>query len=42
MMKYAVNHPWKFVNYRHAFFSGFLQTVIVVGVEIVNLMAVLA
>ena len=24
MMKYSVNHPWKFINYRHAFLSGFL------------------
>ena len=41
MMKYAVNHPWKFINYRHAFLSGFMQTIMVVGVEIVNFLAVL-
>lgn len=41
MMKYAVNHHWKFINYRHAFLSGFLQTLMVVGVEFVNFLAVL-
>lgn len=41
MMKYAVNHPWKFINYRHAFLAGFLQMIMVVGVEMVNFLAVL-
>ena len=40
-MKYAVNHPWKFINYRHAFLAGFLQMIMVVGVELVNFLAVL-
>ena len=40
-MKYSVNHPWKFINYRHAFLSGFLQINMVIGVEIVNFLAVL-
>ena len=41
MMKYAVNHPWKFINYRHAFLAGFLQMIMSVGVEFVNFLAVL-
>jgi len=40
-MKYAVNHPWKFINYWHAFLAGFLQVIMVVGVEFVNFLAVL-
>ena len=42
MMKYALNHPWKFVSYRQAFLAGFLQTVMVVGVEVVNILVLFA
>ena len=41
MMKYSVNHTWKFINWQQAFFAGFLQTVTVIVVEIVNLIAIL-
>ena len=41
MMKYAVNHRWKFVDYKIAFLSGFLQALTVVVVESVNFMAIL-
>ena len=36
-MKYALNHPWKFNNWVNAFFIGFLQMIILVSVEAVNL-----
>ena len=41
-MKYALNHPWKFVaggGYIIAWFTGFLQFVMVIIVEIVNYLA---
>lgn len=41
MMKYAANHTWKFTNWQQAFLAGFLQTVSVYLVEIVNLIAIL-
>mmetsp|Transcript_21678 Transcript_21678/g.29053 ORF Transcript_21678/g.29053 Transcript_21678/m.29053 type:complete len:251 (-) Transcript_21678:53-805(-) len=41
LMKYAVNHPWKFINYHHAFLAGFLQVLMVMAVEFVNFLAVL-
>ena len=37
MMKYSVNHPWKFENYIEAFWVGFMQAFIVLSVELVNL-----
>ena len=36
MMKYSVNHSWKFDQWRLAFMAGFLQTVAAVMIEIVN------
>lgn len=33
LMKYALNHPWKFVSYKMAFFSGFLHTSATIIVE---------
>lgn len=41
MMKYSANHPWKFLNWKQAYLAGLLQTVTVVVVEIVNLVAIL-
>jgi len=41
MMKYSANHSWKFTNWQQAFLAGFLQTVTVVLVELVNLIAIL-
>ena len=37
MMKYSVNHPWKFESYIEAFWVGFMQTFVVLSVELVNL-----
>ena len=37
MMKYALNHPWKFVNWSRAFRVGFFQLSAVLTLEIVNL-----
>lgn len=34
MMKYAVNHPWKFRSVNLAFFTGFIQIVMGVMVEL--------
>jgi len=41
MMKYAVNHHWKFVNYKFAFLSGLLQASMVIFVESINFLALL-
>ena len=35
-MKYACNHHWKFEDYRVAFLAGFLQTIAIMTVELVN------
>ena len=42
MMKYCVNHPWKFRNVTLAFFCGFLQGSISVIIELSNIFIVLA
>ena len=42
MMKYSVNHPWKFYNWKLAFLPGFLQTVSIMLVETVNIIAILS
>lgn len=36
MMKYSVNHWWKFRNYRIAFLAGFLQTLAMVLIALIN------
>ena len=36
-MKYALNHPWKFHSWKNAFFIGFLQMIVLISVEAVNL-----
>ena len=41
MMKFAVNHWWKFDNYRTAFLAGFLQTLSIMYVELVNITVIL-
>ena len=38
MMKYALNHPWKFRDWRAAFSVGLSQTIVVMSVEFVNLL----
>ena len=42
MMKYALNHPWKFRNYRIAFLTGLFQLSISVIIEISNVYVLLA
>ena len=36
-MKYALNHPYKFKEWTHAYFIAFTQLFVVIVVEIVNL-----
>ena len=36
MMKFAVNHDWKFVNYHLAFLPGFLQTLSMIFITQIN------
>lgn len=38
MMKYALNHPWKFRDWRAAYSIGLSQTIVVMSVEAVNLL----
>ena len=33
-MKYALNHPWKFVSYKKAYLAGLVQVIIVISVEL--------
>ena len=40
-MKYAVNHSWKFVDYKIAWLLGFMQAFNVLVVEFVNFSALL-
>ena len=43
MMKYAINHPWKFNNHWfNAFMVGFSQLIVLVGIELVNMTMMLA
>ena len=42
MSKYAINHPWKFRNYRLAFFTGIIQFYISAIIEISNVYVMLA
>ena len=34
LMKYALNHPWKFTSWKKAFLAGLIQFVVVVTVEV--------
>ena len=40
MMKYAVNHHWKFSNYRVAFLAGFLQCMVMFLITLINYMVI--
>ena len=42
MMKYSVNHPWKFRSVSTAFFTGFMQLSISFIIEIANVYILLA
>ena len=37
MMKYVINHSYKFKNYPLAWFFGFLQSIASIGVELANI-----
>ena len=41
MMKYAVNHPWKFRDYKLAWFTGFMQMSISMLIEIATFFVLL-
>ena len=41
IMKYSINHPWKFDNWWSAFMVGFYQFTILVMVEFVSMMVLL-
>lgn len=41
IMKYSMNHPWKFHNWWMAFMVGFYQYTIIVMVEFVSIMVLL-
>ena len=41
MMKYALNHWWKFDNFSVAFLAGFLQTITIMSVEVANMIVIL-
>jgi hypothetical protein len=41
MMKYAINHHWKFYNWFNAFLVGFFQMFVLGSVEVVNMMVLL-
>jgi len=40
MMKYSLNHPWKFSDWRAGFAAGFLQTNVALLIEIVNYVSI--
>ena len=40
-MKFAINHHYKFTNYRIAFLAGILQASMIFIVEIVNFFAIM-
>ena len=42
MQKYAMNHPWKFENWKKGYFVGFCQMFILLAVEFVNLVVLLS
>ena len=41
MMKYVTNHPWKFANWKFAFFTNFVQIIILILVEGVSIAVLL-
>ena len=41
MMKYSLNHDWKFDNWGYAYLAGLLQTFSLVLIEVVNCAAIL-
>lgn len=42
VMKYTLNHSWRFDNWHLAFLCGFLQTIVIVCVEVVNFIAIMS
>lgn len=42
MMKFAINHPYKFQNFTMAYTTGFMQFLSSLGVEVSNLAVILA
>ncbi len=42
MMKYALNHHWKFDSWLTAFLVGFFQMLVLISVELVNMTVLLS
>ncbi len=42
IMKYTLNHTWRFENWHLAFLCGLLQTIVIGLVEIVNFIAIMS
>ena len=42
MMKYSLNHPWKFSDWRAGYTAGFLQTNAAIMIEIVNYVSIVS
>ena len=40
-MKYSVNHPWKFANYKLAFLPGFLQVIAMLTIISINFLVIM-
>ena len=41
MMKYSVNHYWKFDNYKLAFLPGFLQVIAMMTITLINFFVIM-
>ena len=41
MMKYSVNHYWKFDNYKLAFLPGFLQIIAMITITLINFLVIM-
>ena len=40
MMKYSLNHQWKFAHWAFAYFAGFMQTISAICVELCNFVVI--
>ena len=41
IMKYSVNHAWKFDNYKLAFLPGFLQIIAMITITLINFLVIM-
>ena len=42
MMKYSINHSWKFTSWKLSFFAGLMQIITIVLVELTTILVILA